>query len=78
MTPLQDPDNSLDEILAAYLESSEMGKPMDQCELLARHPEWASQLAAFFADRGPHRWCLRARPGGASEATWPPVPWPGR
>jgi serine/threonine-protein kinase len=51
MTPLQDPDNSLDEILAAYLESSEMGKPMDQCELLARHPEWASQLAAFFADQ---------------------------
>jgi serine/threonine-protein kinase len=48
-TPNQ--ERRLGEILADYLEATEAGQVLDQQELQARHPELASELAAFFANR---------------------------
>ena len=42
------PDRRLDDILAAYLEEAEAGRPPDRRGWLARHPEWAVELSAFF------------------------------
>src|SRR5437773_3587547 len=49
--PSPDREQLLDEVLAAHLESEERGETPDRAELLARHPELADELAAFFADQ---------------------------
>jgi serine/threonine-protein kinase len=41
----------LDEVLTAYLKAVDAGQPLDRRELLARHPELASDLERFFADQ---------------------------
>jgi serine/threonine-protein kinase len=45
-----DSPTGLQELLLAYLEAGEAGRPIDREWLLAGHPEFASELAAFFAD----------------------------
>ncbi len=49
--PEDDRDRRLNEVIAGYLESSEAGRAPDRSELLARHPDLAGELAAFFANR---------------------------
>lgn len=43
-------DQQLQEILVAYLEAAEKGRQPDAQEWLARHPEFASELADFLAN----------------------------
>jgi hypothetical protein len=43
-------DDSLDAILAGYLQQVESGQVPDREALLAQHPEHAEALRAFFAD----------------------------
>src|SRR5262245_55909110 len=42
---------SLEQILADYLHAVETGQAPDRDELLARHPDLAGELAAFFSNR---------------------------
>jgi WD40 repeat protein/serine/threonine protein kinase len=44
-------DRQLEAILHAYLQSVDAGQPPDRDALLRQHPEFASELAAFFADQ---------------------------
>ena len=44
-------DHRLNELIAAYLEAVEAGQGQDQQEWLARHPDFASELSAFFANQ---------------------------
>jgi len=41
----------LQEILVACVEASERGEALDRQAILARHPEFAEELAGIFADR---------------------------
>src|SRR6516165_8825383 len=50
----------LGEIAFAYLQAVEQGQAVDTDELLARHPEFATELAEFLADRAEVE--LRAAP----------------
>jgi hypothetical protein len=43
-------DERVNAILAAYLDAAAAGQAPDQAELLARHPDLAAELAAFFAE----------------------------
>ncbi len=46
--PTPERDQHLDEVLLAYLDASESNPNIDQREWLARHPDLAPALAAFF------------------------------
>src|SRR5262245_34408914 len=52
MTPRPEPatpDERLQEVLLGYVEAVERGEGPDREEFLARHPEFAAELAEFFA-----------------------------
>jgi WD40 repeat protein len=44
-------DDHLDEVIAAYLESTHAGTEPDRGAILARHPDLATDLRQFFTDR---------------------------
>ncbi len=44
-------EERLQEVLVGYLEAAERGQAPEPAELLARHPEFAAELAGFLADR---------------------------
>src|SRR5690349_4429281 len=46
-----DPEQRLDEALAAYLEAAESGQMPDGADWLARYPDLAKGLCEFFADQ---------------------------
>jgi WD40 repeat protein/tetratricopeptide (TPR) repeat protein/tRNA A-37 threonylcarbamoyl transferase component Bud32 len=54
MTPeprtLAEREQRLQEVVLAYLEAAEAGRKPDPREVMARHPDLAAELAAFFAD----------------------------
>src|SRR6266540_3541091 len=50
-TPAPSQEQRLNEALAAYLEQAEAGREPDRAAFLAAHPDLASKLEAFFADR---------------------------
>ena len=47
---LDDRDQILDDVVAAYLDASETAGPQDHHQWLARYPALAAELAEFFAD----------------------------
>ncbi len=63
-------EEQLDEILAAYLEAIEAGQAPDHQELLARHPEFATELAAFFADQDQFNQLARQRQADMPTGSW--------
>jgi len=44
-------EQRVNEIIAAYLQAAEAGRPPDQDRLLSQHPELAADLREFFADK---------------------------
>ena len=47
----RDADERVDQIILAYLEEVDAGREPDREALVARHPELAGELTAFFADQ---------------------------
>ena len=62
-----DRDERLNEVIAAYLEDVEAGRPPDRLGLLAQHPDLAAELAVVLRQPGPSGAAHRAapRPPGA-------------
>ncbi len=48
---MSDRDERVDEIIAEYLDAERDGRADPPDEVIARHPEYADELRAFFADR---------------------------
>src|SRR5437870_3775429 len=48
---MQDREQQLDEVIAAYLAAVRSGEPPELEQWLGRYPELAAELADFFADR---------------------------
>jgi len=67
MTGIQD-DERLDAIIAEYMQACDAGLQPDREAIIARHPEFASELRTFFADES--HFDLRE----ATRATGPPDP----
>jgi WD40 repeat protein/predicted Ser/Thr protein kinase len=64
-----DPDFSannprLNEVLAAYLQAADAGRPVDRQELLAQYPDLADALRAFFVDHDRMRQATAPLPPG--------------
>jgi eukaryotic-like serine/threonine-protein kinase len=70
MTPAPDDSPSrearLEALLHSYLQALDAGQSPDRAALLAGHPEFASELAAFFADQD--------RLDSVARAIRPPLP----
>src|SRR5438128_2370628 len=70
-------DERVNQIIAEYLHALDTGQAPDRQEFLARHPELASELAAFFADRDQFEHLARPldaagfRPQGPAAADMP-------
>lgn len=65
-----DREQRLDAILAAYLEAADAGQAPDGAQLLRQHPEFAAELAAFFADQAVPHGPVAARNAASVLAVW--------
>jgi WD40 repeat protein/tRNA A-37 threonylcarbamoyl transferase component Bud32 len=75
-----DRDRRLEEVLHAYLQAVDAGQASDRDALLRQHPEFASELAAFFANQDEVAQLARGMAGPAAPASCAaeaPTPAPG-
>src|SRR5712692_6182965 len=79
--PSSEREQRFNDVLAAHLDAVEAGRPTDPQELLARHPELAPELQAFFAEQeelarlaAPLRSLIRRVPGSTPSPAVTPFP----
>src|SRR5712691_5704209 len=53
---LTEREQRLGEVVFACLQAVDNGQPLDRQDVVARHPEFASELEAFFADQDQFQW----------------------